>query len=70
MEDNHALELVPDDELLRRLAALLRDSRHAEADLVAHIGEVDARRLYAREASSSMFAYWYDQTKADALSGR
>jgi hypothetical protein len=57
MEDIHALELVPDDELLRRLVALLRDSRHAEADLVAHIGEVDARRLYAREASPSMFVY-------------
>jgi len=28
-----------------------------EADLVAHIGEVDERRLYAREASPSMFAY-------------
>jgi 5-methylcytosine-specific restriction endonuclease McrA len=57
MEDIHALELVPDDELLRRLDALLRDSRHAEADLVAHVGEADARRLYAREASPSMFAY-------------
>jgi hypothetical protein len=45
MRDNHALELVPDDELLRRLDSLLRDSRHAEADLVAHVGEVDARRL-------------------------
>ena len=51
------LERVPDDELLRRLAELLRQSRRVEADLVAHIGEVDARRLYAREASPSMFAY-------------
>ena len=57
MEHTPALEFVPDDELLRRLAELLRESRHTEADLVAHIGEVDARRLYAREASPSMFAY-------------
>ena len=57
MEDIHALELVPDDELLRRLVTLLHESRHTEADLVAHVGEVDARRLYAREASPSMFAY-------------
>jgi 5-methylcytosine-specific restriction endonuclease McrA len=57
MEHARSLELVPDDDLLRRLAELLRQSRRVEADLVAHVGEVDARRLYAREASPSMFAY-------------
>lgn len=57
MEDRRCLELVPDNELLRRLAEILGQSRLVEADLVAHIGEVDARRLYAREASPSMFAY-------------
>lgn len=51
------LRTVSDDELLRRLADLLAGSRHTEADLVAHIGEVDARRLYAREATPSMFVY-------------
>ena len=51
MEHTSSLELVPDDALLRRLAELLHQSRRVEADLVAHIGEVDARRLYAREAS-------------------
>lgn len=48
---------VSDDELLRRLSDLLQKSRRVEAELVAHIGEVDARRLYAREAAPSMFAY-------------
>ena len=57
MEHTHSLQLVPDDELLRRLTDLLRDSRRTEADLVALIAEVDARRLYAREASPSMFAW-------------
>ena len=57
MQDKSSLDHVPDDELLRRLADLLHQSRRVEADLVAHIGEVDARRLYAREASPSMFAY-------------
>ena len=57
MERERPLQSIPDDELLRRLADLLRQSRHNEADLVAHIGEVDERRLYAREASPSMFAY-------------
>ena len=57
MEHQRPLELVSDDDLLRRLAELTRQSRRVEADLVAHIGEVDERRLYAREASPSMFAY-------------
>ena len=56
----HALQSLPDDELLARLSALLAGSRRMEADLVAHIGEVDARRLYRREAASSMFAYCTD----------
>jgi hypothetical protein len=51
------LQSIPDDELLRRLVRLLSDSRRVEADLVAHIGEVDRRRLYARQASPSMFVY-------------
>jgi hypothetical protein len=57
MRDTRELKTIPDDELLRRLADLLGQSRRSEADLVAHIGEVDARRLYAREASPSMFVY-------------
>ena len=52
-----SLESVPDDELLRRLGELVSRSRRVEADLVSHVGEVEERRLYAREASPSMFAY-------------
>ena len=57
MEPTRSLEQLTDGELLLRLADILRQSRRNEALLVAHIGEVDARRLYAREASPSMFAY-------------
>jgi hypothetical protein len=57
MEHQRPLESVPDDELLRRLAELLQQSRRVESDLVAHIAEVDERKLYAREASPSMFSY-------------
>jgi len=57
MEHKRPLQSIPDDELLRRLADLMHQSGRVEADLVAHIGEVDERRLYAREASPSMFAY-------------
>ena len=57
MEPTRSLEQLTDGELLLRLADILRQSRRKEADLVAHIAEADARRLYAREASPSMFAY-------------
>jgi len=51
------LRALSDDELLQRLSALLGQSRRIEWELVAHIGEVDERRLYAREACDSMFVY-------------
>ncbi|HEX9813438.1 MAG TPA: hypothetical protein VGB31_00665, partial [Myxococcota bacterium] len=57
MSSTNELHSIPDDDLLRQLSDLLKDSRRVESDLVAHIGEVDARRLYAREAASSMFTY-------------
>jgi hypothetical protein len=57
MEHNRPLQGIPDDELLHRLAQLVRDSRCVDSDLVAHIAEVDERRLYIREAVPSMFSY-------------
>ncbi|HEY7922637.1 MAG TPA: HNH endonuclease signature motif containing protein [Vicinamibacteria bacterium] len=60
VESGPSLAALTDDELLRRLFDLLRQSRRVESDLVAHIGEVDQRRLYVREACTSMFAYCTD----------
>src|SRR5215475_3537769 len=51
------LESTSDDDVLRGLADLLGQSRRNESGLVAHIGEVEARRLYARSACSSMYGY-------------
>jgi hypothetical protein len=51
------LQSLSDEELPRSLSEILQQSRQVEAELVAHIGEVGERRLYAREACSSMFAY-------------
>jgi hypothetical protein len=51
------LKSVSDDKLLLGLFEILKRTRHDEAELVAHIAEVDARRLYLREAAPSMFAY-------------
>lgn len=45
---------LSDDDLLR-LSEVTRQSRRVEAELVALIAEVDARRLTAREATPSMF---------------
>jgi hypothetical protein len=60
MANERSLQAVADADLLRRLAQLLEDSRHAEADIVAHIAEVDGRGLYAREACPSMYSYCTD----------
>jgi 5-methylcytosine-specific restriction endonuclease McrA len=57
MDHARPLAAIPDEDLLRRLVELLRQSRRVESDLVAHIAEVELRRLYAREAAPSMFAY-------------
>jgi hypothetical protein len=48
---------LTDTELLGRLSDLVRQSRRVEAELIAHMGEVDARRLYLRQAAASMFVY-------------
>ena len=60
VEDKRPLQSIPDDDLLHRLAELMGQARRVEADIVAHIAEVDERRLYAREAFPSMFAYCTD----------
>ncbi len=57
MQVVNALQKLSDEELLRHLSELVSRSRRVEADLVAHIAEVDERRLYASKACSSMFAY-------------
>lgn len=51
------LHALSDDDVLRGLAQLVAQARRNEAALVAHLAEFDARRLYARFASPSLFAY-------------
>jgi len=48
---------VSDAVLLRDLAALASQDRNTTAALLAHIAEVDARRLYVPAAYPSMFLY-------------
>src|SRR6187551_3064800 len=48
---------VPDDVLLRDLATLIARERTATAQLLAHLAEVEHRRLYASCGYTSMFEY-------------
>ncbi|MFB3117853.1 MAG: HNH endonuclease, partial [Myxococcota bacterium] len=51
------LKDLSSDQLLARLLELVHRDRELEAELIEHLAEVDARRLYLREGCSSMFAY-------------
>src|SRR6188508_2244985 len=57
MNDELRVERLNDDDLLARTGAIAARGRRNDAALVAHMAEVDARRLYLREACSSMFVY-------------
>jgi len=48
---------LSDQELLARTMQLAADERQATALLIAHLAELDARRLYLAEGYSSLFTY-------------
>ncbi len=51
------LEALPDRQLLDRLSTVLGSGRRLLAELIAHLGEVEERRLHLDAACSSMFGY-------------
>jgi hypothetical protein len=53
----HDAKQLRDEELLAHLQRLLRDDRALTAQLIVHVGEVDARGLYREHAYASMFEY-------------
>ena len=53
----YTLTHLTDQSLLRELKSLVAQDRATTALLVAHVGEVDARRLYAPAGYPSMFEY-------------
>ena len=53
----YSLSHLTDGVLLRDLAALVARDRTTTAALLAHLAEVDARRLYLPAAHPSMFSY-------------
>jgi len=48
---------LTDNQLLKDLQILVHRDHTLEAELIAHLGEVDARRLYLEQALPSMFHY-------------
>ena len=61
MGTHYDLRQVPPDELLAELKRLLAADCQRTAELLAHLAEVDARKLYLEHASSSMFSYCVDR---------
>jgi hypothetical protein len=55
--NRYSLTHIPDPALLRGLRALVAQDRTATAMLLAHLAEVDARKLYVPAAHPSMFSY-------------
>lgn len=55
--NSYSLTHLSDAVLLRNLRIILARNGQLTAALLAHLGEVDARRLYAPAGFSSMFAY-------------
>ena len=53
----YTLTHLSDQSLLRDLKTLVSQDRATTALLIAHLGEVDARRLYAPAGYPSMFEY-------------
>jgi hypothetical protein len=68
----YSLSHLSDPELLRGLTAAVAQDRTATASLLAHIAEVDARRLYLPAGYPSMYAYCIQELRIseDAASKR
>jgi hypothetical protein len=73
METNPcALSELSDPDLLAGLSRVVATDRQVTAELIAHLAEVDRRRLYAGQGCSSMFVYCTERLglSADATQKR
>src|SRR5438093_8805485 len=59
----YTLSHLGDHELLRDLAALVANDRTTTAALLAHLAEVDARRLYLPAGYPSMYVYCLEELR-------
>jgi 5-methylcytosine-specific restriction endonuclease McrA len=60
---DYRLTHLSDATLLHELTNLVAQDRVTTAELLAHLAEVDARRLYAPAGHSSMFAYCVEELR-------
>jgi len=60
---NYTFTHIDNDQLLQDLSDLVIKERHATACVLAHISEVDARKLYLDQACSSMFVYCVERLR-------
>ena len=60
MSDRYRLVALGNDELVVAVASLLRRETELVSDLLAHLAELDGRRLYLELGFTSMFAYCTD----------
>src|SRR6185312_8390533 len=60
---DYSLDHLSDTALLRELASLVARDRLTTAELLAHIAEVDARKLYVPAGYPSMLAYCVEKLR-------
>jgi hypothetical protein len=57
MNSNYSLKNIDDETIIARLKTIVEKNNHLTAVLLAHIAEVDARKLFLAAACSSMHTY-------------
>src|SRR5262245_1693898 len=55
------LSSLSDAELVARLPVLVQAERHAMAEVIEHLVEVERRRLYLTHSTSSLYRYCIDR---------
>ncbi|MBN1959318.1 MAG: hypothetical protein JW841_00080, partial [Deltaproteobacteria bacterium] len=61
---NYNLTYLSNQQLLDSLARVNRQAHKVTAELLAHLAEVDARKLYLEQACSSLFSYCIERLGA------
>ena len=56
-----SLSRLSDEELLNGLRSLAARNNDTEAELLLHLGEVDARKLYLDRAHASLFSFCLEE---------
>src|SRR5512135_1716118 len=56
-----SLSSLSNPELVAMLSAAVRTESAASAEVIAHLAELDRRKLYLEEACSSLFSYCVDR---------